>query len=115
MTMGRDLSPPERLRDHTIDEWHGGGGAADRKTVELRATQTHTTPIFSLCAAFQRPGSLPKVTIGMWATPADRVAAAVPVHPPPQHWVMGRGREEEGKGLFAGFGGSGGSGAAAVS
>ena len=61
----------------------------------------YSVPLPSLCATFPRPGSLLQVMLGVWATPAGRVAAAVPAQPP-QHWVTGRGREW---GPFAGFGG----------
>ena len=58
---------------------------------------TYSVPLPSLCATFPRPGSLLQIMMGVWATPAGRTAAAVPAQPP-QHWVTGRGREEEGNG-----------------
>ena len=64
----------------------------------------YSVPLPSLCATFPRPGSLLKVIMGMWATPAGRTAAAVPAQPTTQHWVTGRGREW-GPFAAAGFGG----------
>ena len=54
----------------------------------------HTTPLSSLYAVFPRPGSLLKVAMGMWATPAGRAAAAVPAQPPP---ALGKGEEKVAK------------------
>ena len=86
---------------HNIAEWRRACSGG-RSKYALCTTQTHPTPLSSLCAAFPRPGSLLKVTMGVLATPSGRMAAAV-LSLAPQPGREGRRRGSAGR-IWAGSG-----------